>query len=108
MQIGEKDSRRYAADRPKECKHCYFWNRKRKRCSQKECYYLLSEKSGKSETMPGKLPLQESSKTGECQCCPYGKHSPCIGYCLQKIMKEMRQKKQVAGKEGNGIAGRSK
>lgn len=105
MQAGKADRGRYAADKPKECRLCYFWKGKRKGCSQKECYYLLPEESQKSGILMGKQPFQESSETGDCQRCPYGRHSPCIGYCLQKIMWEMREKKQAAGKEGNGIAG---
>ncbi len=40
-----RDNRRYAADRPGDCKHCYFWKGKRKGCSQEECYYLLPKES---------------------------------------------------------------
>lgn len=29
-------------------------------------------------------------KTGDCEGCPYGMHAPCIGYCMQKILKEFR------------------
>lgn len=116
MQAGSGDNqnpvhradRRYAPDKPKECKHCYFWMGKRKGCSQKECYYLLSEESNGPGTVQGNLPVLESGESGNCPGCPYGRHSPCIGYCIRKIMQEMREKKQAAGKEGNGIAGRSK
>ncbi len=45
---------------------------------------------------------------GGCQGCPYGRHSPCIGYCLKKILREMGEKKQSAGKEGERLAGRGK
>ena len=105
-----RDSRKYAADRPGDCKHCYFWKGKRKGCSQEECYYLLPEEgSGSVDVSENPLP-QEFSKTGVggCQGCPYGRHSPCIGYCLKKILREMREKKQSAGKEGEQIAGRGK
>ena len=43
-----------------------------------------------------------------CQGCPYGRHSPCIGYCMKKILREMGEKKQSAGKEGERLAGRGK
>ena len=102
------DSRRYAPDKPKECRHCHFWKGKRKGCSQKRCYYLLPEDSEEYSAAQGNLPMQKSGETENCQFCPYGRHSPCIGYCIQKIMRELREKKQAAGKEGNGIAGRSK
>ena len=102
------ESRRYAPDKPKECRHCYFWKEKKKECSRKECYYLLPEESKESGAVQENLPVQEPAERGNCQCCPYGRHSPCIGYCIQKIIWEMKEKRQAAGKEGNGIAGRSK
>ena len=93
------DSRRYSPDKPRECKHCYFGKGKRKGCSQEECYYILPEKDS------GLGAIHRPDETGNCQGCPYGSHSPCIGYCIRKILLEMREKKQAAGKEGNGIAG---
>ena len=105
-----KDSRNYAEDKPGDCKHCYFWKGKRKGCSQEECYYLLPEGKTASSYVSGNLRSQEFSKSGggACHSCPYGRHSPCIGYCIQKILKEMREKKQSAGKEGERLAGRGK
>ena len=105
-----KDNRNYAEDKPGDCKHCYFWKGKRKGCSKKECYYLLpGEKTASSNISGNPLP-QEFSKNGigVCESCPYGRHSPCIGYCIQKILHEMRQRKQSAGKEGERLAGRGK
>lgn len=101
-------SRRYAADKPGECRYCYFWNGRRKCCGQRECYYLLPEEIPKAEKEPEELSQQYPVGTGDCQSCPYGRHSPCIGYCIRKIMLEMKQKRQAAGKEGNRNAGRGK
>ncbi len=105
VSMNRTDSRNYAPDKPKECKHCYFWKGKRKGCSQEECYYLLPEEKQQSEATPGNPSLQKPGGAGDCQGCPYGRNSPCIGYCIKKIIQEMREKKQAAGKEGNGIAG---
>ena len=105
-----RDNRRYAADRPGDCKHCYFWKGKRKGCSQEECYYLLPNESPASvDVSENPLPQEFSANGGGgCQGCPYGRHSPCIGYCLKKILREMGEKKQSAGKEGERLAGRGK
>ena len=109
MQAGKADSqnrakgnREYAADKPRDCRHCYFWKGKQKGCSRKECYYLLSEDSLTPGTALGEAFQQKEDGTygGSCQGCPYGRHSPCIGYCMKKILWEIRQKKQSAGKEG--------
>ena len=45
---------------------------------RKQCYYLLPEEPEKEE--------------GTCEGCPYGKHAPCIGFCLLKIVRELKIK----------------
>ena len=87
MQTAGVDKQRYTEDKPQDCNYCYFWNDKRNCCTKTECYYLRSEREP------------------DCNGCPYGKHSPCIGYCLQKIMLYMKQKKQGIRKEGGHLAG---
>ena len=59
---------------------------KPKDCSY--CYFWNSRKNGCSK-----------------EECPYGRYSPCIGYCLQKILLEIKQKKAVREKEGDCLAG---
>ena len=69
---------RYASDKPKSCKYCYFYVSKKKGCKlgEENCYYIENKK--------------EKPKTVRCNGCPYGMHEPCIGYCIQKILKEFR------------------
>ncbi len=70
----------YSPHKPKSCEFCYFWRGKRRGCELPKCQYLLPEKTKTSfEHM-----------TEHCKGCAYGKHSPCIGYCLVKIMKELK------------------
>ncbi len=76
VQGGKGEKRRYAEDKP-DCAYCYF-RKKKGACRLKKCYYLLPEKPEKGEET--------------CEDCPYGKHSPCIGYCLLKIVREMKMK----------------
>ncbi|MCI9198141.1 MAG: hypothetical protein HFH56_13575 [Lachnospiraceae bacterium] len=80
---------------------------KQKGRRQERCHHLLPEKRPASADVPGDPLTQGSGKNGngDCQSCPYGRHSPCIGYCMQKILWEMREKKQSAGKEGGCLAG---
>ena len=77
------DNRRYAGDKPKSCAYCYFWRGKKKGCELPECFYILPEK-------PAVSPKLETMGEIRCDGCPYGKHSPCIGYCLAKILRELR------------------
>lgn len=71
---------RYAADKPKECKYCYFWEGKKNGCKlgEERCYYLLP-------------PEKEKKKKSPCDGCPYGRVSPCIGYCLREIQQNRKE-----------------
>ena len=80
MNAEKADNQKYAEDKPADCTFCYFWNAKKKVCTQLECYYLIA-----------KIPEKESEGQGyDCRGCPYGRHSPCIGFCLSKIIREMK------------------
>lgn len=79
---------KYRSEKPKACKYCYWWGGKKKGCELPECKYLVSPKKRQA-------PQKEY---GNCRFCPYGKHQPCIGYCISKLyqeMKERRERKQV-------------
>ena len=60
--------------KPKTCKLCYFWHSK-SGCELGEggCYYRPRVKE----------------KRSECDGCPYGRDSPCIGWCTKKLMREL-------------------
>lgn len=78
---------RYAADKPKDCRYCYYWGGRNKGCElgEKNCYYILPDKKAEK-------------KKSACDGCPYGKVSPCIGFCLRSIMQEHNQKKEAGRK----------
>lgn len=71
---------RYASDKPKECKYCYYWEGKKKGCllGEERCYYILP-------------PEEEKKKKNPCDGCPYGRVSPCIGYCLREIQQNRKE-----------------
>lgn len=72
---------RYASDKPKDCKYCYYWGGKYKGCTltEERCYYILPPKEEKKPASP-------------CDGCPYGKNHPCIGFCMKNIMADTKQK----------------
>ena len=76
MQGGTGEKQRYEEDKP-DCAYCYF-RKKKGVCGLEKCYYLLPEEPEKEE--------------GTCEGCPYGKHAPCIGFCLLKIVRELKIK----------------
>lgn len=79
---------RFAGDKPKDCKYCYWWSDKDKGCDLggfHNCYYRLPE-------------IPETKKKSGCAGCPYGTTGkPCVGFCLRAIMTD--------GKEGIKNAG---
>jgi hypothetical protein len=70
--------RKYEPEKPWSCEYCYFWKSRKKGCELENCQYLLQEVDQK----------MQMEKIGDCRTCPYGKHSPCIGYCIAKLLAE--------------------
>ncbi len=79
------DGRKYLGDKPRTCDYCYWWQPGKKTCILPKCYYLI----------PEKVPDPKAYLEGDCKTCPYGKHNPCIGYCIAKLLKDSRERKKV-------------
>lgn len=74
--------RKYDSEyKPRFCNYCYYWKSRKAGCELDQCYYLLPEEK--------KEPKNES----ECDGCPYGKHQPCIGYCIKQLLKEVKEER---------------
>ena len=60
------DGARYFAERPRECRNCFFWKNRKTGCilGKENCYFLAE--AGKSD--------QEK----KCENCPYAKAHPCV------------------------------
>ncbi len=71
---------KYASDKPKNCKGCYYWSGSRYGCKlgESQCYYILPQERSKKEKSP-------------CDGCPYGRVNPCIGYCIKNLRDKQRQ-----------------
>ena len=76
------DRLQYSQDKPKSCEYCYFWHGKRYGCELKTFFYLLPDREEPKQ--------RKGTEHLSCKDCSYGKHSPCIGYCLVKIMQELK------------------
>ena len=59
-------------------------NKQVKGCELEKCEYLISPE-------PKKQSVQK--EYGNCRFCPYGKHQPCIGYCISKLYREVKRKR---------------
>ena len=89
----------YAHDKPEDCRACFFYDRCRSKCrlGKLNCYYLIAV--DEKEEFP-------------CDTCPYHRaEAPCIGFCMAKIVAEMRERRKVkyavaAEKKPEQVAGR--
>ena len=63
---------KYAEDKPKDCRYCY-WGSKKGKCQlgKENCYYLIKVIRKKQD---------------DCDDCPYSKGGPCIGWCTKRIL----------------------
>ena len=79
---------RFAGDKPKDCKYCYWWSGKHKGCDLggfDNCYYRLPE-------------LPEQREKSGCDGCSYKiSGQPCVGFCLKAIMTDGREGFKNAG-----------
>lgn len=77
------DGIKYSAYRPKDCRFCYYWKKRQKRCCKKKCYYLIDPLD---PVWAGEKPAP-----GRCPGCPYGRVRLCVGYCTAKLVGELRK-----------------
>lgn len=75
ISIIEIDGTRYYADRPNDCRMCFFWKNSRQGCALKEhnCYYLAAP-------MP---------KVTKCNDCPYARGRACVSLTCYKELAEL-------------------
>lgn len=62
-------------DKPKDCRYCYF-RKKSAGCTyrgESGCYYQPEKKTNLSE----------------CDGCPYGYATPCIGWCTKELLRSL-------------------
>ena len=63
---------------PISCEYCYFWHQSRCTRGSEGCFYLR------------KIKRRTRQKT-KCIDCPYGRDSPCLGWCTKDIMEYFRR-----------------
>ena len=111
---------RFAFDKPVHCRNCYWWNRRGALCRRgglENCAYLIwrvdpkeygSEAEGcgacadelrVNSGSPGGCGCAGNSETYSCIGCPYGRHHPCVSFCMRKVLAEWREERAAIGKE---------
>ena len=64
-----------------DCRYCLYWKGLRKGCTyEKGCCCDIPQ------TPPNKPPPPIGT-VSECDNCPYGRDSPCIGLCTKDVMR---------------------
>lgn len=68
-----------------DCRYCLYWKGLRKGCTyEKGCCCDIPQ------TPPNKPPLPRPTVTvSECEDCPYGRDSPCLGWCTKDVMRSV-------------------
>lgn len=104
---------RFTFDKPAHCRNCYWWDRRGAVCRRgglKNCAYLVwPEDPGRSSagseggSIESGVPVgcSRTRNPGPYSCigCPYGKHHPCVSFCMRKVLAEWRAERAAVGKE---------
>ena len=67
------DGVRYYADRPHDCRKCFFW--------KKNCYYLAE--------------VIKTEQEKKCENCPYAKGQPCVTASCYKDLEHWLQERRA-------------
>ena len=73
-----------------DCRYCLYWKEKRKGCvSPKHCSPTEQQTSERNVVaQPHDDKDNEAiAPVSECMNCPYGRDSPCIGWCTKEVMR---------------------
>ena len=104
---------RFTFDKPAHCRNCYWWDRRGAVCRRgglKNCAYLVwPEDPGRSGAGSEGGSIESGAPVGcsrtrnpgpySCIGCPYGKHHPCVSFCMRKVLAEWRAERAAVGKE---------
>ena len=77
------DGIRYYADRPHDCRKCFFWKNRKVGCTlgKENCYYL-------AETV-------KTEQEKKCENCPYAKGQPCVTASCYKDLEHWLQERRA-------------
>ena len=79
------DGVHYYAERPHDCRKCFFWKNRKVGCSlgSENCYYLAE--------------VVKTEQEKKCENCPYAKGAPCVtASCYKDLEKWLRDRRARA------------
>lgn len=72
------------------CRYCLYWKGKRKGCTYEDgCCCPVPQKPARRNSVEihYETVVAEKLPVSECTDCPYGRDSPCLGWCTKEIMR---------------------
>ena len=77
------DGVRYYAERPHDCRKCFFWKNRKVGCTlgRENCYYLAE--------------VIKTEQEKKCENCPYAKGQPCVSASCYKDLEKWLQERRA-------------
>lgn len=72
------------------CRYCLYWKGKKKGCVYSDdccCSAAQKPKRGNDAEQFSDADKENITHISECKDCPYGRDSPCIGWCTKEVMR---------------------
>jgi hypothetical protein len=78
------DGVRYYAERPHDCRKCFFWKNRKVGCTlgRENCYYLAE--------------VIKTEQEKKCENCPYAKGQPCVSASCYKDLEKWLQERRAS------------
>lgn len=75
-----------------DCRYCLYWKGKKKGCTYPDGCCCPTEqnparRNGIEQVYDKDSNSEETAPVSECTGCPYGRDSPCIGWCTKEVMR---------------------
>ena len=69
-----------------DCRYCLYWKSRKKGCVYPDgcCCPVDQRDAGQFRDDEDK---ENTAPVSECRNCPYGRDSPCIGWCTKEVMR---------------------
>ncbi len=73
-----------------DCHYCLYWKGKKVGCTYEDgCCCPVPQKPPRRNGVEMDYSMTEQSPISECVGCPYGRDSPCIGWCTKEVMRSV-------------------
>ena len=74
------------------CRYCLYWKGRKTGCIYPSgCCCPIPQKPPVRDGQPVFYPKEQEDSPGKTECveCPYGRDSPCLGWCTKQVMMSL-------------------